>query len=65
MSCFLNIKYLFSCLSNPSSPSLSFSHLFPGGQEADINMPSVVVSLQELHNLQDNNGVIDVINVVQ
>lgn len=41
-----------------------FSHLFPGGQEADINMSSVIVSLQQLHNLQYNNRVIDVINVV-
>lgn len=43
---------------------LSFSHLFPGSQETDINMSSVIVSLQLLHSLQDNNRVMDVINVI-
>lgn len=51
---FPNTKYLFS-----------LSHLFHGSQEADVHVSPVVVSLQQLHNLQDNDRMIDVINIVQ
>lgn len=43
---------------------ISFSHLFPGGQQVDISMSSVVVCLQLLHKFHGKNGVIDVINIV-
>lgn len=48
-------------LSGLSCHYSSLSHLFTGSQVADINM---IVSLQQVHNLQDNDRVMDVVNVV-
>lgn len=49
--CFLSNELLFL-----------FSHLFAGSQEADINVSPVL--LQQLHNLQDEDRAIEVVNVV-
>lgn len=57
MSMFL---FLLLC---PHSASI-FSHLFPGSHVAHVNMSPVTASLQQLHDLHNDNRVIDVINVV-
>lgn len=56
-------EYCLSCLTSLAFPChySSLSHLFTGSQVADINM---IVSLQQVHNLQDNGRVMDVVNVV-
>lgn len=48
----------------PKEGAVNFSHLFPGSQEANVHMASVVVSLQQLCNAHDNSGVINVTHIV-